>query len=319
MNIPRWIARREPNWQQLDALLKQVEKKSIRSLNSGQICQMAGLYRSVAADLARAKTHQVGNLLIQDLQKLTARAYTQVYQGSRPQDWQGVIEFWRWGLPAVVRETWVYTAWATGIFLTTALVAWWYAWGDPVFMSLMVPQSLISQVRDRQELWMGSIVGVEPWASSNIMVNNLSVAFKAVAGGITGGIYTIYILGLNGLHIGTIATLVGQHHLAYPFWAFVFPHGALELPAIFLAGGAGLLIGKALVFPGEYRRRDAIKIYGTQAAQLLFGVVALLILAGIIEGFFSPSPWIPEPIKYMTGMGLFIVLISYCGNKKVEA
>lgn len=193
MNIPRWIARREPNWQQLDALLKQVEKKSIRSLNSGQICQMAGLYRSVAADLARAKTHQVGNLLIQDLQKLTARAYTQVYQGSRPQDWQGVIEFWRWGLPAVVRETWVYTAWATGIFLTTALVAWWYAWGDPVFMSLMVSQSLISQVRDRQELWMGSIVGVEPWASSNIMVNNLSVAFKAVAGGITGGdLYDLY-------------------------------------------------------------------------------------------------------------------------------
>ncbi|MDY7006610.1 MAG: stage II sporulation protein M [Cyanobacteriota bacterium] len=316
MNINRWIKRREKNWQHLDSLLRQVEKKGLKSLPAAQIREMASLYRSVSADLARAKTHQVSHILEQDLQRLTTRGYTQIYQGNRKQEWQAVWEFCRWGFPAVVQKTWTYTAVATAFFLVGGLVAWWYSWQDPVFMSLIVPESLISQVRDRQELWMGSIVGVEPLASSNIMINNLRVSFSAVAGGISGGIYTVYLLVFNGLLIGAIGALVGQHNLAVPFWAFVFPHGALELPAIFLAGGAGLLIARAILFPGKYNRIDALKFYGFQAAQLVFGVVVLLVIAGIIEGFFSPSPLVPDLFKYILGMGLFLFLCIYCSQKK---
>jgi uncharacterized protein (DUF488 family) len=97
VNIQRWIARREPNWKRLDALLKQVEKKGLKSLRSPEIREMASLYRSVSADFARARTNQVGNTLIQDLQRLTSRSYSQIYQGSRRQEWQGVVEFCRWG------------------------------------------------------------------------------------------------------------------------------------------------------------------------------------------------------------------------------
>jgi uncharacterized membrane protein SpoIIM required for sporulation len=79
-----------------------------------------------------------------------------------------------------------------------------------------------------------SIVGIEPLASSNIMINNLSASFDAVAGGVTAGIYTVFLLVFNGLNIGAVATLVGQNNLAYRFWAFVFQHGLLELPAFFL-------------------------------------------------------------------------------------
>ncbi|NES74324.1 MULTISPECIES: stage II sporulation protein M [Okeania] len=316
MNINRWIRRREKNWQHLDSLLRQVEKKGLKSLPAAQIREMASLYRSVSADFARAKTHQVGNILEQDLQRLTTRGYTQIYQGNQKQEWQAVWEFFRWGFPAVVQKTWAYTAVATAFFLVGGLVAWWYSWQDPVFMSLIVPESLISQVRDRQELWTGSIVGVEPLASSNIMINNLRVSFSAVAGGISGGIYTVYLLVFNGLLIGAIGALVSQHNLAVPFWAFVFPHGALELPAIFLAGGAGLLIARAILFPGKYGRVDALKFYGFQAAQLVFGVVMLLVIAGIIEGFFSPSPLVPDIFKYIVGMGLFLFLCIYFSQKK---
>jgi uncharacterized membrane protein SpoIIM required for sporulation len=117
------------------------------------------------------------------------------------------------------------------------------------------------------------------------------------------------------VHIGAIATLVGQNNLAYPFWAFVFPHGALELPAIFLAGGAGLLIARAIVFPGRYRRTDALKFYGMKAAKLVFGIVPLLLIAGAIEGFFSPNPFIANPLKYGVGIALFLGLIGYCSNR----
>jgi uncharacterized membrane protein SpoIIM required for sporulation len=316
MNIQRWIARREENWKRLDALLMQVEKKGIKSLVAAEIKELAGLYRSVSADLARAKTNRIGATTINSLQKLTSRGYNQIYQGSRRQEWEGIKEFYWWGFPQVVRETFIYTITATGIFILGGLIAWWYAWQDPVFMSLIVPGDLIVRVRDRGELWMGSILGVEPLASGYIMLNNISVCFQTIGGGITAGIFTIFMLVYNGLLIGSLATLVGQNNLAYPFWAFVLPHGSLELPAIFLSGGAGLAIAKGMLFPGNYRRLDALKKAGLQAAKLVFGTIPMLIIAGTIEGFFSPNPSIPEPFKYLLGISLFTLLLLYCSRQK---
>jgi uncharacterized membrane protein SpoIIM required for sporulation len=316
MNIQRWIGRREANWRRLGVILGKIDIKGLKSLNYLEIRELASLYRSVSADLARAKTHNLGEILQQDLQRLTSRSYSQIYQGFRRQEWQGVREFYQWGFPATVQRNWAYIALALLIFLVGALVAWWYAWQDPQFIALIVPMELIDQVRNEQKLWMGSILGVEPLASTNIMINNLSVSFKVLAGGLTAGIFTVIILGTNGVLLGAIAALVGQNNLAGPFWAFVFPHGSLELPAIFLAGGAGLLLARALLFPGPYRRGDALKFYGVQAAQLIFGVVPMLVIAGIIEGFFSPSPWIPNPIKYIVGMILLTGLIIYFSRRQ---
>jgi uncharacterized membrane protein SpoIIM required for sporulation len=316
MNIQRWIARKEPNWKQLDTLLSKVEKKGLRSLKADEIRGMASLYRAVSADLARARTNQVGNTLVQSLQSLASRAYSQIYQGDRRQEWQAVGEFYRWGFPAVVQQTFAYTALATVLFIGGGLMATWFSWQDPAFISLVVPEELIIKVRDRGELWMGSIVGSEPLASSGIMINNLVVSFRVVAGGLSLGIFTVFALVFNGVMIGAIGSLVGQNNLGYPFWAFVFPHGALELPAIFLAGGAGFLIARGLLFPGQYRRRDALKVYGTQAAQLVYGIVPMLVIAGTIEGFFSPSPIVPAPLKYIVGTALFAALVIYCSRKK---
>lgn len=318
MNVKRWIARREVDWKQLDALLTQVEKRGARSLSTAEIKQLASLYRSVSGDLARARTYQtlVGNTLVQDLQRLTSRGYSQIYQGSRRQEWKSVLNFVLWGFPAAVQQAIAYILMATAIFVLGGLIAWWFAWRDPAFLSLVVPEEMIRMVRDDRKLWMGSILGTEPLASSQIMVNNMAVSFRVIAGGMTLGLLTIYILFFNGVLIGAVSTLVGQNQLAYPFWAFVLPHGSLELPAIFLAGGAGLLIARGILFPGKYRRIDAIKFYGLQATQLVYGIVPLLFIAGAIEGFFSPSPLIPEPIKYFAGLALLVGFIAYCSRKR---
>lgn len=315
MNIQRWIARRETNWQELQAILNKLAKKGLKNLSATEIRQLASLYRSVSADLARAKTHKVGYIIEQDLQNLTSRSYTQVYQGSRRQEWKAVKDFYLLGFPQIIQQTWAYWAIATCVFIFGALVAWWYSWQDPVFISLIVPEHLITKVRQDQQLWMGSILGIEPVASTNIMINNISVCFNAIGGGITAGILTLYLLLFNGLLIGAVATLVAQNNLAYPFWAFVFPHGALELPAIFLAGGAGLLIARGLLFPGQYKRIDSLKIYGNQAAKLVYGIIPMLIIAGIIEGFFSPSLLFPDFFKYFVGISIFALLIFYSSLK----
>ncbi len=318
MNIQRWIARREPNWQRLDSLLRRIEKKGLKSLEAKEIGELASLYRSVVADLTRARTQNLGKALVQNLHTLKIRAYKQINKGSRRQEYLGVVKFYRWGLPAIVQQTFPYTALATGLFVLGVLIAWLYIWQDPTFMSQVVPPRIIAKVREDGELWTSSIVGIEPLVCSGITINNLKVSLGAVVGGITAGAFTIYIMVFNGLLIGAVAALVGQNNLAYPFWAFVFPHGSLELPAILLAGGAGLLISKSLFFPVKSRRFDAIKLHASHAIQLVFGIVPMLIVAAIIEGFFSSNPTIPNPIKYLTGLCLFAILVMYFSRKSVN-
>ena len=323
MNIQRWIAKREPNWQRLDSLLRQIEKKGANSLEAKEIGELGNLYRLLKADLTRARTQNLGNSLIINLQTLKNRAYKQIEIGinknSRRKECLGIIQFYRWGLPAIVQQTFPYIALSTALFLLGVLVGSFYSWQDPTFMSLIVPSSIISKVRDDGQLWTGSIAGIEQAACLKITINNLRISLGAVLGGITAGVFTVYIIVFNGLLIGTVATLVGQNNLAYPFWAFVFPHGSLELTAILIAGGAGLLIAKAIFKPGKYSRLNAIKRHTCQAIQLLFAIVPMLIIAGIIESFFSPNPNIPNPIKYLTGIALFLLLIIYFRQKPANS
>jgi uncharacterized membrane protein SpoIIM required for sporulation len=200
---------------------------------------------------------------------------------------------------------------AMTIFLFSGGIAWWFAWSDPNFLELLVPDDLIRLVRDDGQLWMGRIMGNSPGNSSGIMTNNIGVCLRTIAGGLLAGLGTLYILIFNGLLIGAIAALVAQNNLAFPFWAFVLPHGALELPAIFISGGAGLMIAKALLFPGNYRRFDAFKRYGPTVARTIFGMIPMLLIAGAIEGFISPHPAIPDVLKYMLGGVIFLGLIVY--------
>ncbi|MEM9088174.1 MAG: stage II sporulation protein M [Cyanobacteria bacterium P01_F01_bin.53] len=329
MNVQRWMARRETSWRQLEALLKQAESKGLKSLKSDQVRQMASLYRSVSADLARARGHQVGPAVIKDLQSLTSRGYSQIYQGSRRQEWRDLIDFYSYGFPEVVQQSWAYIAIATLLFFLGGAIGWWYAWQDDSFMTLVLGSDFVTEVRTTQELWTVSILGIEPVASSGLMINNISVALFAMIGGIAmyikeiplltppGG-FTLYVLVFNGLMIGCVSALVAQVNLAYDLWAFIFPHGSLELPAIFLAGGAGLLLARAILLPGQYRRLDALKLYGLQTAKLLYGIVPMLIIAGIIEGFFSPQTWIPNEVKYVVGTAIFILFVQYCRRKRPE-
>lgn len=327
MNLQRWVARREKSWRQLEQLLKQAETQGLRSLNSAQVRKMASLYRSVSADLARAQGQNVGPALRQDLQGLVSRSYSQIYQGSRRQEWRELLDFYRYGFPEAVQQSWAYIALATLLFAVGGAIGWWYAWGDSSFMTLMLGAEFVEEVRNSRELWTVSILGAEPIASSGIMINNIMVSLRAIIGGVTmfireiplltpPGLFTSYVLVVNGVMIGCVGVLVAQVNLAYDLWAFVFPHGALELPAIFIAGGAGLLLARSILLPGAYRRIDALKLYGFQAARLVYGLVPMLVIAGVIEGFFSPQVWIPNAVKYLTGAGIFVALMIYLRRKR---
>ena len=151
-----------------------------------------------------------------------------------------------------------------------------------------------------------------PMMSSFIMTNNIKVAMIAFATGIAAGLGTFAILFENGLMLGTIAAGIRAKgpHVALGFWAFVAPHGIIELTAIIISGGAGFMLAWALLCPGEYTRGAALKLAGREALKLLLGVAAMLVVAGLIEGFFSPS-MTPEPIKLAVAGMLGVIEFSY--------
>jgi uncharacterized membrane protein SpoIIM required for sporulation len=163
---------------------------------------------------------------------------------------------------------------------------------------------------EQRRMWTDSVVTIKPLASSAIMTNNLTVAFTAFAMGITAGLGTIWMMIVNGLLIGVIGAATWRAGMALQLWSFVAPHGVLELPAIFIAGGAGLEIARGLLFPGLLSRRDSLARAGGRATQLLLGTIPLLVIAGVIEGFFSPSG-APVAMKFVLATVLFLALLSY--------
>ncbi|MGB6826743.1 MAG: stage II sporulation protein M, partial [Terracidiphilus sp.] len=160
---------------------------------------------------------------------------------------------------------------------------------------------------ERHEMWTHSVVAVAPAASSAIMTNNLTVTFIAFAGGVTFGAITLYSLFFNGLLLGVIGVACQQHGMALDLWSFVAPHGSLELPSIIFAGAAGLRLAHGVLFPGIYRWRDSIGLAGVEASRLVAGVIPLLVVAGTLEGFFSPSN-APVWLKFTVGAMLFTLL-----------
>jgi uncharacterized membrane protein SpoIIM required for sporulation len=158
-------------------------------------------------------------------------------------------------------------------------------------------------------MWTQSIVTIKPVAASSITTNNLTVAFTVFALGIT-AVGTIWMILLNGLLLGVVGAATWRAGMALSLWSFVVPHGVLELPAIFIAGGAGLEIARGFLFPGLLPRRESLGQAGGRASRLVLGTLPLLLIAGTTEAFFSPTN-APAAMKFSLGAVLFAALLAY--------
>jgi uncharacterized membrane protein SpoIIM required for sporulation len=149
--------------------------------------------------------------------------------------------------------------------------------------------------------------------ASLIIQNNVRVCILAFAGGIvTLGIGTVYEIVFNALMLGALAALFARAGFGYDFWATIAPHGVIELTAIQIAGGAGLLLAAGVIYPGRLRRKDALARNARRAGVLFGGVVAMLLVAGTIEGFFSPLRF-SAGVRASVGLLTAIALVLYYG------
>jgi uncharacterized membrane protein SpoIIM required for sporulation len=304
----RWLEKRKPNWSRLEDLLARSKGRGVSALDHKDLQELGLLYRQTASDLAIAREDITSSQLAAYLNSLLGRAHNLIYMGNKPKV-AGIVRFYSETYPRIFRELWPQTLLAFAIFAVTGLAAFILTMRDPTFAHRLLGTHMMETI-EKREMWTHSIVTIKPLAASSIMTNNLSVAFATFASGITGGVGTVWMMVLNGLLIGVIGAATLQAGMAGQLWTFVVPHGVLELPAIFIAGGAGFENARGMLFPGLLPRRESLARAGGRAAQLLLGTIPMLIVAGAIEGFLSPSET-AAPLKFLFGAVMFAALVTY--------
>ena len=304
----RWLEKRKPHWDKLEKLLDQSAKGGLKSLSRSDLQELSLAYRQIAADLAAIREDPASVHFARYINQLLVRAHNTIYSGRRASP-KALFSFFWDTYPAAFRRNLKHCLLATSIFAVAGLVGAILTYQNPDFKVKLLGPQMVDTIQKR-EMWTHSIVGIKPLASSAIMTNNMSVGFTTFALGITAGLGTIYMMAFNGLLIGVIGMACWLSGMSLQLWSFVAPHGVLELPAIFIAGGAGLRIAQGLLFPGVLSRKDSLAKAGQEAVQLVLGTIPILIIAGLIEAFVSPTV-LPVPLKFSMAAALFVLLNVY--------
>ena len=310
MTRDEFLDKKQPIWSELERSLKRTPRFRANKMSPTQLDRMGYLYRRATSDLAVARRDFPDDRCVPYLNALVTRAHAGIYQ-SAPLKRNIIRHFFLCGFPTLFRTNLPFVAAAFLMFVVGFIAAYWIALEDQGLAEKLAPQHIVETIHDK-EMWTDIPALQRTFFASFVMTNNIRVAFLAFALGITFMVGTMYILAFNGVHIGVIAGLCHVHGLALPLWAFVSPHGYIELTTIFIAGGAGLKMGYALIAPGLLTRKQALIDAAKVAVQLIGGCVVLLVVAGVIEGFVSPSS-LPPIVKigfgFTTGVLLFLYLL----------
>ncbi len=312
MPIDRFINERKTVWQRLEELLESLDRMTLRRLHREEVRELGRIYRRTASDLAIARAESRDPRLINYLNSLVIRAHGRIYRANA-QGGHRLRDFFVRDFPQSFRRTWRYTATAFAVFLLFTSVAFLGTRHDPDFSEFAgVSPFFRESVINNRVHWWERLNEANQIGSSQIFTNNIQVTFYAFALGAIFGLGTLYVLAFNGASFGASVALTYRAGFGNDLLSFVVGHGVIELSCIFIAGGAGLLIGTALLMPGDLSRGDALKSRGMEAVRLIIGCIPLLVLAGIIEGFISPqpiSPLIKIGIGVITGIAMYSYLL----------
>ena len=317
MSTNRFIRDGRNAWQRLENLLTRVDHSSLRRLHREEVRELGRIYRRTASDLAIARAESRDPRLINYLNSLVIRAHGRIYRADA-RGKQRIRKFFTTDFPVTFRRTWRYTALAFAVFWMFSVIGFVGTWRDGDFSEFAEVSPGFRRVVNQKIHWWEGLNDANQIGSSQIGTNNIQVTFNAFALGAFFGIGTLYYMALNGAMLGSVFALAyhADSGFGFDFLSFVVGHGMIELSCIYIAGGAGMLIGYALLVPGDLTRADALKQRGLQAVILIAGCVPLLVIAAIIEAFISPAPIDPIikfGISIITGLALYSYLL-FAGN-----
>lgn len=310
MPTDRFINQRKNNWQRLEDLLQLLDTASLRRLRREEVRELSRIYRRTASDLAIARAESRDPRLVNYLNSLVIRAHGRIYRADA-QGGKKIRRFFTHELPQTFRRTWRYTFSSFLVFAIFAVIGFVGTRYDPEFSELLGVNPAFREIFiETKTPWWERLNESNQEGASSIMTHNIQVTIYTFAFGAIFGVGTLFYLAFNGANIASVVALTYRAGFGNDLVTFMVAHGVVELSCIFIAGGAGLLIGSAMLMPGDLTRGDALRIRGMEAVRLMMGVALLLVMTGIIEGFISPQPIDPR-IKYSIGAITGIALYSY--------
>jgi uncharacterized membrane protein SpoIIM required for sporulation len=311
-----FTARRQRDWDQLDALVRTVQARGLKHLLPDQVSQLSPLYRDVCADLSRAEAARYGASLIDYLQGLTAAAHGVLYDNARG----------RWALagggsslrvaieafPRAVRRHKVAMLVAFLLFFVPFFAGLFATLADPSFALRIVPEAQLRPLVDayKEGFSSGRAAGLDAAMAGFYVNNNVGIALRCFATGLFFGLGSAFYLVENGLATGAIMGYVAAKGAGDNILTFIVGHGSLELGAIVLAGGAGLALGWSIVAPGDKTRIASLQATAKSVVIVVFGAAMMLFMAAAVEGFWSASS-LPAVVKRSVGTVMFLIVMAY--------
>jgi uncharacterized membrane protein SpoIIM required for sporulation/uncharacterized RDD family membrane protein YckC len=294
----RLIAQGQPRWSSFERMLGRAQRSGLRTFSENELADFVARYRELAADLARLRTASEGQESSSSfaLGRLVAAGHNVLYR-RRPPSLLAAAQFVAWEIPREVRRSALPVLMAATLLFLPMTIAYIAVVRRPAVAMELLPAGMIDRaeratLRAKQDAGYVDISeAMRPLAASAIIANNVQVSFGAFAFGLTAGIGTVLLLVTNGVSIGSVLGLYASKGVLTLILSFIAPHGVLELSAIAIAGGAGLLVASAILIPGTMSRSEALVARGRRAIRLIAATVILLLVAGAIEGLYSPSPW----------------------------
>jgi uncharacterized membrane protein SpoIIM required for sporulation len=312
MPADRFINERKNAWQRLEDLLGLLDRASLRRLHRGEVRELGRIYRRAASDLAIARAESRDPRLINYLNSLVIRAHGRIYRADA-QGGRRIARFFTRDFPQTFRRTWRYTAFAFVIFAVFAVIGFAGTWRDREFSELVGVSPVFREINiETKTHWWEQLNHANQVGASAIFTNNIRVTYYTFAFGAMLGVGTLFYMAYNGANIAAVVALTFRAGFGRDLLTFMAGHGVIELSCIFIAGGAGLMIGSAMIMPGDLSRADALKSRGMEGVRLMVVIMPLLVLAGIIEGFISPAPINPAikfSIAALTGIALYSYLL----------
>jgi uncharacterized membrane protein SpoIIM required for sporulation len=323
MDEREFVAGSRQAWERLAGAVAEARSVGVSRLGAARLRQMHEDYRHAAADLAYAQTHFPGAEAAVYLNRLVGQAHGELY-GSAPRRAAALWHFLSVEYPRLLRASWRPIALAALLLCGAGAFGFVVSHTDYPLARLLLPEQFRDGVADdfRQNREASAdLVAAAPAFAAYIGVNNVWVAVLAFAGGMTAGALTVYSMLMNGALLGVLAGMFSQAGLSLDFWALIVPHGALELPAIVIAGAAGLRLAGSIVFPGDLPRMTALKTVAPNAVRLVLGTVPLFAIAAFIEGFITPGGF--DPVSKLAFGALMALLLGlywgFAGRERADA
>jgi uncharacterized membrane protein SpoIIM required for sporulation len=309
----RFLQTRQPAWRRLEALVAKTKRRGAAALSEEELHELTRLYPATAVDVARARMYGLDRSTQSRLNRLAIAAHGLLYRRPPARPLAAVWRFLTWDYPRLFRRLWPFVVLSVAVTAAGTLGAYRHVRARPHAATVFVPEGLDAAggpettAEDVSERYRRM---PKPPMASAITTNNISVAFFAFALGISAGVGTVYVLLLNAMMLGGFFGHFANHGLSRVCYAFLVPHGALEIFAILVAGAAGLRLGLSLAVPGGLTRMASLRHGAREAVYLVLGTIPMFVVAGIVESYVTPS-YVSGGLKIATGVSLLAVTLAY--------